>query len=40
MYFNNVHILLYVLISVIGLLVGKFISWCNIRMPENKKILS
>ena len=40
MYFNNVHILLYVLIAIIGMIVGKFISWCNLRLPENKKVFS
>ena len=40
MYFNNVHILIYVLIAIIGMIVGKFIAWCNLRLPENKKILS
>ena len=38
MYFNNVHILNFVLIAAIGLIVGKFIAWCNIRIPEKKKI--
>ena len=40
MYFNDVHILIYVLIGIIGLIVGKFIAWCNIRIPENKKVFS
>lgn len=40
MYFNNVHILFFVAIAAIGLLVGKFIAWCNIRLPENKKVWS
>lgn len=40
MYFNNVHILYYVVIAIVGLLIGKFIVWCNIRIPENKKIFS
>lgn len=40
MYFNNVHILFFVAIIAIGLIVGKFIAWCNIRLPENKKIFS
>jgi len=39
MYFNNIHILYYVLLVVIGLIVGNFIAWCNIRLPENKKII-
>jgi leader peptidase (prepilin peptidase)/N-methyltransferase len=40
MYFNNVHILIYVAIALIGLIVGKFIAWCNTRIPENKKVFS
>lgn len=40
MYFNNVFIGYYVLIAFIGLIVGKFVAWCNIRIPENKKIFS
>ena len=40
MYFNNVFIGFYVLIAFIGLIIGKFIAWCNIRIPENKKIFS
>lgn len=40
MYFNNLHILIYVLIGFIGVVVGKFIAWCSIRLPENKKIIS
>lgn len=40
MYFNNVHILYYVAIAIIGLIIGKFIAWCNIRIPEKKKIFS
>ena len=40
MYFNYIHILYYVAIGFIGLIVGKFIAWCNIRIPEKKKIFS
>ena len=40
MYFNDVHILYYVLIGIIGLLVGQFIDWCNKRLPEGKKVFS
>ncbi len=40
MYFNDVHILIYVVIVAIGLIVGKFCAWCNMRIPENKKIFS
>lgn len=40
MYFNNVHILIYVAIFIIGLIVGKLTAWCNIRLPERKKIFT
>lgn len=40
MYFNNVHILYFVVIALIGLIVGKFIAWCNMRIPEKKSIFS
>ena len=40
MYFNNIQILNYVFIGIIGLIVGKFTCWCNIRIPEKKKIFS
>ena len=40
MYFNNVHILIYVVFAIIGLFVGKLVAWCNIRLPENKKIFA
>ena len=40
MYFNNVHILIYLAFFLIGLIVGKFVAWCNIRLSEKKKIFS
>ncbi len=40
MYINDVHILIYVVIGIIGLFVGQFVDWCNKRMPDCKKILS
>lgn len=40
MYFNDVHILIYVAIFILGLFVGKFCAWCNMRLPERKKIFS
>lgn len=38
MYINNVHILYYVGILIIGLLAGELVNWCNYRLPEYKKI--
>lgn len=40
MYINDIHILTYVVAGVIGLIIGQFIDWCNIRLPEYKKIFS
>ncbi len=40
MYFNNVHILIYVAFFIAGLIIGKFVAWCNVRLPEKKKIFS
>lgn len=40
MYINDIHILIYALVGIIGLFVGQFIDWCNKRLPEYKKVLS
>ncbi len=40
MYINEIHILWYVLVGVIGLFMGQFVDWCNIRLPEYKKVFS
>lgn len=38
MYINNINILYYLFIGIIGLAVGQFVSWCIIRLPEHKKV--
>lgn len=40
MYINDVHILIYVIIGLIGGGLGFIAGWCNERMPEYKKIFS
>lgn len=40
MYLNDVHIAYYVLVVIIGLLVGEFTNWVNKRLPENKPVFS
>ncbi len=40
MYFNNIHIMVYFVIAAIGCIIGKFMAWCNLRLPEDKKIFS
>ena len=40
MYINDLHILTYVVAGIIGLFVGQFIDWCNIRLTECKSVFS
>ena len=40
MFINDLHILYYLVFGIVGMLVGQFIDWCNLRMPEYKKIIS
>lgn len=40
MYINDLHILTYVIAGIIGLIIGQFIDWCNVRLPEYKKVFS
>lgn len=40
MYINDINIMYYVLVGIIGLFVGQFVDWCNIRLPEYKKVFS
>lgn len=40
MYFNDVHIIYYVVIAIIGAIIGKLTNWANYRLPEKQKVLS
>ena len=40
MYFNNVHIMIYVVLGIVACFVGRFVAWCNLRMPQEKSIFS
>ena len=40
MYINDLHILTYVIAGIIGLIIGQFIDWCNLRLQEYKKVFS
>lgn len=40
MYINDINILYFLGIGILGLLVGQFIDWCNIRLLEHKKVFS
>lgn len=37
MYINDIHILFYLSIGVIGLIVGQLIDWCNNRLAKYEK---
>ena len=38
MYINNINILYYLFIGLIGLFVGRFMEWCIIRLPSYNKV--
>ncbi len=40
MYPNDVHIAYYIGAAILGLLVGQFVDWMNVRLPEYKKVFS
>lgn len=40
MYINDLHILTYVIVGIVGLFIGQFVDWCNLRLPEYKKVFS
>ena len=40
MYFNDVHIIYYIAIAIIGLIGGKIVNWANFMLPNFQKVLS
>ncbi len=40
MYFNDVHIIYYVIVAILGLIVGQLVDWANKRLPEYKSVIS
>lgn len=40
MYINDTHIVFYIIIGLLGLLVGRFVDWMNKRLPEYKKVFT
>lgn len=40
MYFNDIHILVYAVVALIGFFLGSLVNWCNYRMPKEKKVFS
>lgn len=40
MYINDVHIVYYVAVAILGLMIGQLVDWANKRLPEYKNIIS
>ncbi len=40
MYINDIHIIAYLVVGLVGLVIGQFIDWCNKRLPDDKKVFS
>lgn len=40
MYINDVSIVYYIIIAILGLFIGEFVNWANKRLPEYKKVFS
>lgn len=40
MYFNDVHIIYYVVAAILGLFIGQIVDWANKRLPEYKSVIS
>lgn len=38
MYINNVSIIFYLIVGLIGLAIGKYIAWTNIMYPKEEKL--
>lgn len=39
MYINDIHILWYFFIGLLGLFVGQFLDWANVRLENHKKVI-
>ena len=40
MYINDVNIIYYIIVAILGLFIGEFVNWMNKRLPEYKKVFS
>lgn len=40
MYFNDVNIVYYIIVAILGIFVGEFVNWMNKRLPVYKKVFS
>ena len=40
MYINNIHIISYIAVVLLGLIEGQFIDWCNQRLSNHEKVFT
>ena len=40
MYINDVNILYYIIVAILGLFIGEFVNWLNKRLPDYKRVFS
>ena len=40
MYINDVNIIYYIIVAILGLFIGEFVNWMNKRLLEYKKVFS
>ncbi len=40
MYIQDVHIVIYIAVAILGLFVGNFVNWCIKRMSEQEPVIS
>ena len=40
MYFNDVNIGYYIIVSILGLFIGELVNWMNKRLPEEKPVIT
>ena len=40
MYINDINILEFLVVGILGMFIGQLIDWCNSRLKEYKKVLS
>lgn len=40
MFINEINIIYYILVGILGIIAGQCIDWCNIRLPEYEKVIS
>ena len=40
MYINDIHILIYIIAGIVGLAMGQFVNYCNLKLPKHEKIFN